>query len=128
MTDWLRVQNRALRKIFGPKRDEVIGGRRKLHNEELHDLYTSPSILTIIKSRMRWTWHVARMGDKNAYRLLAGKSEGKRPLGRPRRRWVDNVKIDLVEAGFGGMDWIYLGQDRDKWRALVNPIMNFRVS
>jgi hypothetical protein len=92
--------NRVLRRIFGPKRDEVTGEWRKLHNKELHDLYSLPSIVRIIKSRrMRWAGHVARMGEKrNAYRLLVGKPEGKRPLGRPRRRWVDNIRMDIGEV------------------------------
>jgi hypothetical protein len=108
----------------------VIGGWRKLHNEELHNLYCSPSIIRIIKSRrMGWKWYVARMGEKrNAYRMLVGKPEGKRPLGRPRRRWEYNIRMNPREIGWGGMDWIDLAQDRDQWRALVNTVMNLRVS
>jgi hypothetical protein len=91
-------ENRVLRRIFGPKRDGVMGGWRKLHNEELHNLYSLPSVIRIIKSRrMRWVGHV-RMGEKrNVYRLLVGKPEGKRPLGRLRRKWTDNIKMDLSE-------------------------------
>jgi hypothetical protein len=122
----LRVfENRVLRRIFGPKRDEVAGDWRKLHNEELHNFYSSPNIISLIKSRrMRWTWHVARMGEtRNAYRISVGKPEEK----RPRRRWVDNIKMDLGETGRDGIDWIDLAQDRDKWRVLVNTMMNLRV-
>jgi hypothetical protein len=120
---------RVLRRIFGPKRDEVTGEWRILHNEELHDLYCSPSIIRIIKSRkMRWAGHVARMREKrNAYRLLVGMPEGKRPLGRPRRRWVDNIMRDLREVGWGDVDWIGLAKDRNRWRALVNSVLNLRV-
>jgi hypothetical protein len=118
-----------LRRIFGPKRDEVTGGWRKLHNEELHNLYSSPSIIRMVKSRsMRWTGHAARLGKKrNAYRILVGMPEGKRPLGRPILRWVDNIKMDLREIGWDGINLIDLAQDRDQWRALVNTAMNLRV-
>jgi hypothetical protein len=107
----------------------VTGGWRELHNEELHNSYSSPNIITMIKSRrMRWAVHVTRMGEKmNAYRIVVRKPEGKRPLGRPRRRWVDNVKIDLREIGWEIMDWIDLAQDRDQWRVLVNTVMNIRA-
>jgi hypothetical protein len=110
----LRVfENRLLRRIFGPKRDGLTGGRRKLHNGELHNLYCSSSIIRIIKSRrMRWARHVARMGEKrNVYMLVVGKAEGKRPLGRPRRRWMDNIKMDLFSDRIEcfGLDWFASG-------------------
>jgi hypothetical protein len=126
----LRVyKNRVLRRIFGPRRDKVAGDWRKLHNEELHNLYFSPNRIRMIKSRgMRWTGHVTRMREmRNAYRILVGKPGGKRPLGRPRNRLEDNIERDLREIGWDGMHWIDLAQDRDHWRALVNTVMNLRV-
>jgi hypothetical protein len=122
-------ENMVLRRIFGPRRDEVTGERRKLHNEELNDLYSSLNIVWVIKSRrMRWGGNVACMGEeRGVYRVLVGKPEGKRPLGKPRRRWVDNIRMDLQEVGCGYMDWIGLAQDRDGWRRLVSAVMNLGV-
>jgi hypothetical protein len=117
----------VLRGIFGPRRDEVTGEWRHLHNEELRDLYSSPSIVRIMKARrMRWVGHVTRMGEKgNAYSLLAEPPERNGPPGRPRRKLVDDIRIELA---WGDADWFGLAQDRDGWRALVNSVLNLRVS
>jgi len=125
----LRVfENKVLRRVFGPRRDKVTGEWRKLHNKELSDLYSLPNIVRVVKSRMRWAGHVVRMGQgRGVYRVLVWKPEGKRPLGRPRRRWEDNIKMDLQQVGGGCGDWMELAQDRDRWRALVSTVMNLRV-
>jgi len=126
----LRVfENRMLRGIFGPKRDEVTGKWRKLYNEELSDLYSLPNIVQVVKlRRMRWEGHVACMSEgRGVHRVLVGRPEGKRPLGRPRHRWEDNIKMDLQEVEGGCGDWMELARDRDRWRALVSTVMNFGV-
>jgi hypothetical protein len=113
----LRVfEKRVLRRVFGPKRDGVTGECRKLHNEELNDLHSLSNIVRVVKSRrMRWAGHVARIGEERGmHRVLVGKPEGKRPLGRPRRRWEDNINMDIEEVGGGRGDWMELAQDRDK--------------
>ena len=122
-------ESRVLRRIFGPKRDEVTGEWRKLHNEELSDLYSLPNIVRVVKSRrMRWAGHVAGMGEeRGVHSVLIGKPEGKGPLGRPRRRWKDNIKTEFQEVGGGCDDWMQLAQDKYRWRSLVNTVMNFRV-
>jgi len=121
-------ENMVLRRIFAPRRNEVTGEWRRLHNEELNDLYSSPNIVRVIKSRMIWARHVARMGEeRGVYRVLVGKLEGRRPMGRPRRRWVDNIRLVLQAVGCGYMDWIELAQDRDRWRTLVSAVMKLGV-
>ena len=122
-------ENMVLKRIFGPRRDEVKGEWRRLHNEELNDLYSSPNLLRVIKSRrMRWPGHVALMEEeRGAYRFLVGKPEEKRPLGRPIRRCVNNIRMDLQFVGCGHVDWISLALDRDGWRKFVNSVMNIRV-
>ena len=122
-------ENRVLRRVFGRNRDEVTGEWRELHNEELSDLYSLPNIVQVVKSkRMRWAGHVTLVGEgRGVHRVLVGKPEGKRRLGRPRRRWKDNIKMDLQEVGGDCGDWMELAQDRDRWRELVSTVMNFRV-
>jgi hypothetical protein len=118
---------RVLR-IFGPKRDEITGEWRKMHSGALHNFCSSLDIIRKMKSRrMRWAGHVARMGEgRNVYRVLVGKPEGKRQLVRSRRRWEEGIKMDLTEIG-GGVEWIHLAQDRDRWGAVVNAVTNHRV-
>jgi hypothetical protein len=123
----LREEHRVLRKIFGPKREED-GSWRKFHNDELNNLYLSPNIVKVSKSRrMRWAGHVARMEGRGIYWVIVGRSEVKRPLGRSRHRWEDNVKTDLREIGIEGAKWIQLAQDRVQWRAFVNRVISLRV-
>jgi len=122
-------ENRVLRRVFGPKRDEVTGEWRKLHNDELDDLNSAPNIVRVIKlRRMRWAGPVACMGEgRGMYRVLVGKPEVKSPLGRPRHKLEDDIKMDLQEVGCGGIDWIELAPDRNRWWALVNAAMNLQV-
>ena len=121
-------ENRVLRRIFVPKREEVTWEWRKLHHEELNDLYSTPNTVRVINSRVRWARLVAGIGkERGVYRVSVGKPGGNKPFGRPRRRWEDNIKMELQELGCGGTDWIDLAQDRDRWRAFVNAVMNLQV-
>jgi hypothetical protein len=126
--DWVCLR-RMLRRIFVPKRNEVTWGWRKLYNKGLHDLYSSLSIITMIKwRRMRWAIHVAWLGEKRStYRLLVGKPEWRIPLGRRRRRWVDINKINHGNTGWEVISWTGLAQDKEKWRALVNAVMSLWI-
>jgi hypothetical protein len=118
-------EKRMLRRIFGPKTDEVTGAWRRLHKEELNALYSSPNFIRVIKSRgMRWARHVVCTGRGEVY---IGRPEGRRPLGRRRHRCQDNISMDLQEVGWEVMDWIDLAQDRDRWRAVENVVMKLRV-
>jgi hypothetical protein len=114
----------VLRKIFGPKMEED-GSWRKLHNDELYSMYSSPNIVRVVKCRLRWAGRVARMREgRGVYRVLGGRPEGRKPLGRPRRRWEDNIKVDLREIGIDGANWIWLAKDRVRWRAFVSTLTN----
>jgi hypothetical protein len=119
----------VLRKIFGPKRDEVIGEWRRLRSRGLHDLCSSPNSIRVIKSRkMRWAVHMELVGNRRrTYRALLGRRGLKRPFGRLERRWGDNIEINLQEVGYEGMNWIDLAQDRYRWRAVASAVMNLRV-
>ena len=122
-------ENRVVRRIFGPKWDEVTRKWRKLHKEELNDLYCSPNIVRVIKfEKNEMGGACSAYGDKRGiYRVLVGELEGRIPLGRPSRQWEDNIKMDIQEVGCGGMDWIELAQGRDRWRVLVTAVMKLRV-
>jgi hypothetical protein len=124
----MRVFENRVLMIFGPEREED-GLWRKIHNDEFHSLYSSLNIVRVIKSRrMRWAGHVACMEEgRSIYSVLVGRPKDERPLGRPRHRWEDNIKMDLREIGINGANWIQLAQDGVQWQACVNMVMNLRV-
>ena len=121
-------ENEVIKKIFGAMREEITGEWRKIHNTELHALYSFNIIRNLKSRRLRWAGHMEHMEQsRNAYRVLVGKPESKRTLGRPRRRWEDNIKMDLRKVGCDPRDWIALAEDRDQWRAYVRAVMNLWV-
>jgi hypothetical protein len=121
-------KSRVLRRTFGPKRYAVTGDWRKMNNEQLHNLYSSPYIIRMIKLRMSWVGHVTHMAKmRSAYKILVGKPEGKRPLGTPRHKWEDNIKMNLREIGLEDVDRIHLAQDRNQWQAPVSTVLNLQV-
>jgi hypothetical protein len=121
-------ENGVLRKIFGPRREEVAGDWRRLHKEELHNSYASPNIIRMIRSRrMRWARHVVCIEIEKCIQNLVRQPEGKRALGRPTRRWEDNIRTDVREIVWEGVHWIHLAQDRGQWRDVVSTVMNLRV-
>jgi hypothetical protein len=121
-------ENRVLRRLFGPKRDEMMGGWTKLHNEELRDFYFNPGTIRVSRRRMMMGGTCSTYGENmNAYRLLVGKPEGRSPLRRPRRRWLDNIRMDLGEVGWGDVDWIGMAQDTNRRRTLMNSVLKLRV-
>jgi hypothetical protein len=122
------LRKECLRKIFGTEKEEVAGGWRRMHNEELHNLYASPNIMWVMKSsRMGWAGHVARMGEMKAHNILVGNPEGKRPLGRSKRIWENRIRMDIRKIGWEVVDWLHLAQDGEEWRSFVNTVMNLRV-
>jgi hypothetical protein len=125
----LHTNNTVLRRIFERKSEKVVGGWRRLHNEELRNLYAPLNVVRVITSRMMsWAGHVAHTGEmRNSYNILAGKPKRKRPVGRPKCRWEDNIRMDITETGCEGVDWMHLAQDRNQWQVLVNTVINIEI-